>query len=43
MKTYTKTHTDKKVFNANLKKIKARGGKAETSGLTIKYSFPKEK
>lgn len=46
MKTYTKTHSSKKVAEIHLGKIKARGGKATmkliTGGFLIEYSFPEK-
>lgn len=47
MKTYTKTHSSKKVAEIHLTKIKDRGGKAEMTsvkgGFKIDYSFPDTK
>ena len=44
MKTYTKTHSSKKVAEIHLAKIKKRGGKANMNvvkgGFKIDYSFP---
>ncbi|MDP1880800.1 MAG: hypothetical protein Q8K60_07660 [Parachlamydiaceae bacterium] len=47
MKTYTKTHSSKKVAEIHLKKIKDRGGKVTMTnvkgGFHIEYSFPEKK
>lgn len=47
MKTYTKTHSSKKVAEIHFKKIKSRGGNATMKpvkgGYHIEYSFPEEK
>lgn len=47
MKTYTKTHSSKKVAEIHLAKIKKRGGKAimksAKGGFLIEYSFPEKK
>lgn len=47
MKTYTKTHSSKKVAEIHLEKIKKRGGKATMKpakgGFLIEYSFPETK
>lgn len=47
MKTYTKTHSSKKVAEIHLDKIKKRGGKATMKptkgGFLIEYSFPEKK
>lgn len=47
MKTYTKTHSSKKVAEIHLSKIKKRGGKATMKpgkgGFLIEYSFPETK
>lgn len=47
MKTYTKTHSSKKVADIHLQKIKKRGGKATMTtvkgGFRIEYSFPEKK
>ena len=47
MKTYTKTHSSKKVADIHLGKIKKRGGKATMKtvkgGFQIEYSFPEKK
>ncbi|MBI3518893.1 MAG: hypothetical protein HY062_06000 [Bacteroidetes bacterium] len=47
MKTYTKTHSSKKVAEIHLDKIKKRGGKAGMKpvkgGFQIEYSFPEKK
>lgn len=47
MKTYTKTHSSKKVAEIHLDKIKKRGGKATMKptkgGFLIEYSFPEAK
>lgn len=44
MKTYTKTHSSKKVAEIHLAKIKKRGGKATMKpvkgGFQIEYYFP---
>ena len=46
MKTYTKTHSSKKVAEIHLTKIKKRGGKAimkpVKGGFIIDYSFPEK-
>lgn len=46
MKTYTKTHSNKKAAETHLAKIKNRGGKAtvkEANGkITIEYYFPEK-
>ena len=39
MKTYTKTHKEKKAFDNHLTLLKSRGANIETKGLTIKYFF----
>lgn len=47
MKTYTKTHSSKKVADIHLAKIKKRGGNATIKpvkgGFQIDYSFPESK
>lgn len=47
MKTYTKTHSNKRAAETHLKKIKNRGGKATMKtvkgGFHIEYSFPEKK
>ena len=47
MKTYTKTHSSKKVAEIHLQKIKDRGGKATMTPVKgrfkIEYSFPEKK
>lgn len=47
MKTYTKTHSSKKVADIHLQKIKKRDGKATMTpikgGFRIDYSFPEKK
>lgn len=47
MKTYTKTHSSKKVAEIHLGKIKNRGGKSTMKpvkgGFQIEYSFPEKK
>jgi hypothetical protein len=47
MKTYTKTHSNKKAAETHLQKIKNRGGKATMKpvkvGFHIEYSFPEKK
>lgn len=47
MKTYSKTHSSKKVAEIHLDKIKKRGGKATMKpikgGFLIEYSFPEKK
>lgn len=47
MKTYTKTHRNKKAAETHLKKIKQRGGIAKTKpvkdGTQIEYYFPEKK
>lgn len=47
MKTYTKTHSSKKVAEIHLDKIEKRGGKASMKpvkgGFLIEYSFPEKK
>lgn len=43
MKNYTKKHETKKALDSHIAKIKARGGSYETTGMTIKYSFPDKK
>lgn len=46
MKTYTKTHSNKKAAETHLQKIKNRGGKATMKpikgGFHIEYSFPEK-
>lgn len=46
MKTYTKTHSNKKAVETHLQKIKNRGGKATMKtvkgGFHIEYSFPEK-
>lgn len=46
MKTYTKTHTNKKAADIHLDRIKKRGGTANvrqtTTGILIEYSFPEK-
>lgn len=47
MKTYTKTHSNKKAAETHLQKIKQRGGKATMKtvkgGYHIEYHFPEKK
>ncbi|OFY85131.1 MAG: hypothetical protein A3F72_20095 [Bacteroidetes bacterium RIFCSPLOWO2_12_FULL_35_15] len=47
MKTYTKTHSSKKIAEIHLAKIKKRGGKATMitirGGFQIEYYFPDSK
>ncbi|MDO9000995.1 MAG: hypothetical protein Q7W45_14605 [Bacteroidota bacterium] len=47
MKTYTKTHSNKKAAETHFEKIKKRGGKATMKtvkgGFYIEYSFPEKK
>jgi len=39
MKKYTKKHDSKTALESHIAKIKSRGGKHETTGMTIKYWF----
>jgi len=39
-RVYKKEHYSEKALKSHLKKIKARGGKAEVNHMTITYQFP---
>lgn len=43
MKTYSKTHSNKKALQTHVSRIKKRGGICSISGMTVSYHFPDKK